>query len=90
MKIENIIYSKKFVERLKSLPREIIEIAIEKEVIFKDNPLHSSLRLHELKRRLRGLWSITIKKNCCIIFTRMDNGDILFVSIGKHDVYGSL
>jgi len=90
MKIDNIVYSKKFIERLRLLPKEIIEIAIEKEVIFRGNPLHSFLRLRELRGRLRGLWSITITNNYRIIFTRMDNGDVLFVSIGKHDIYGSL
>ena len=90
MKIENIVYSKKFIERLGLLPKEIIEIAIEKEVIFRENPLHSFLRLRELRGKLRGLWSITITKNYRIIFTRMDDGDILFVSIGNHDIYGSL
>ena len=90
MKIENIVYAKKLIEKLRLLPKEIIEIAIEKEAIFRNNPLHPSLRLHELKGKLKGLWSITITKNYRIIFTRMSNGDILFVSIGKHDIYGSL
>jgi len=90
MKIENIVYSNKFVKRLKSLPVKIVDLAIEKEILFKENPLHPSLRLHELKGELTGLWSISLNKSYRIIFTRMENGDILFVSIGKHDLYGKL
>lgn len=90
MKIDVVLYSKKFVKELKKLPAEIIEIAIIKEEIFKTNPLHSSLRLHELHGKLQGLWSISLTKNYRIIFERQLNGDILFISIGKHDIYKCL
>lgn len=90
MRIENILYSSEFVKRLKKLPLEIVKIAIQKEAIFKENPLHPSLRMHELKGSLAGAWSISLNKNYRIIFKRMDNGDILFISIGKHDLYGKL
>ena len=90
MIIIELYYSKKFVKELKKLPKEIIELAIKKETIFRKNPLHSSLRLHELHGKFEGIWSISITSNYRIIFERMDNGDILFVSIGKHDIYKSL
>jgi len=87
MIVKKIVYSSKFVKELKKLPREIIKIALEKEKIFKVNPLHPSLRLHALKGKLVGLWSISLTMNYRIIFERMPNGDILFISIGKHDIY---
>ena len=90
MIIKSIHYSKKFVKELKKLSREIIILAIKKESIFRKNPLHPSLRLHELHGKFKGIWSITIASNYRIIFERMDNGDILFISIGKHDIYNFL
>jgi len=87
MIIKNIHYSKKFIKELRELPRDIIDLAIKKEEIFKDNPLHPSIRLHELHGKFRGIWSISITSNYRIIFERMKNGDILFISIGKHDIY---
>lgn len=90
MIIKELYYSKKFVKELKALPKEIIKLAVKKEVIFKGNPLHPSLRLHELHGKFRGIWSISITGNYRIIFERMDNGDIMFISIGKHDIYKSL
>ena len=87
MIVQQILYSKKFVKELKKLPKKMLEIAIKKEQIFKDNPLHPSLRLHELHGKFMGLWSISITSNYRIIFERMTNGDILFISIGKHDIY---
>lgn len=90
MIVKELYYSKKFVKELKKLPEEIIKLAIKKEDIFKNNPLHPSLRLHELHGKFIGIWSISITGNYRIIFERMDNGDILFISIGKHDIYKSL
>ncbi len=87
MIIKQIHFSKKFVKDLKELPKQILDLAIKKEQIFKGNPLHSSLRLHELHGKFKGIWSISITSNYRIIFERMENGDIIFISIGKHDIY---
>jgi len=87
MIVNKIHYSRKFVKELRKLPKQIIDIAIKKEKIFRGNPLHSSLRIHELHGKFQGIWSISITSNYRIIFERMNNGDILFISIGKHDIY---
>lgn len=90
MMIEKILYSSKFIAELKKLPLELIALAAKKEKIFKENPLHPSLRLHGLQGKLAGFWSISITGGYRIIFKRQLNGDILFFSIGKHDIYRSL
>jgi len=90
MIVKKIVYSSRFADELKILSLEIIKIAIAKEKIFKANPLHPSLRLHPLKGKLDSLWSISLTMNYRIIFDRMPNGDILFISIGKHDIYRCL
>ena len=87
MIVKELYYSKKFVKELKKLPEEIIKLAAKKETVFKNNPLHFSLRLHELHGEFKGIWSISITGNYRIIFERMENGDIMFISIGKHDIY---
>ncbi len=90
MIISNIFYSPSFLKLAKKLPFDVFKIFEKKEKIFRLNPLHPSLRLHQLHANLSGLWSITINKNYRLIFQRQDNGDILFVSIGKHDIYKCL
>jgi addiction module RelE/StbE family toxin len=87
MIVKGIYYSKKFIKELKKLSQEILDLAIKKEEIFRINPLHPSLRLHELHGKFRGIWSISLTNNYRIIFERMPNGDILFISVGKHDIY---
>jgi addiction module RelE/StbE family toxin len=85
-----INYSSGFVKLLKKLPRDILQRAIIKERLFKENPLHPSLRLHSLKGSLEGLFSISINHDYRIIFKRQNNGLIVFISVGKHDIYKNL
>ena len=60
------------------------------ERLFRANPLHPSLRLHQLKGKLTGSWSISVTMNVRIIFARLENGEIVFYSVGQHDLYRSL
>ncbi|MFA4831220.1 MAG: type II toxin-antitoxin system mRNA interferase toxin, RelE/StbE family [Patescibacteria group bacterium] len=90
MIITKILYSSKFAVEFKKLPKELVILAAKKEKIFKANPLHPSLRLHALLGKLKGLWSISITGGYRIIFERQSNGDILFISVGKHDIYRNL
>lgn len=90
MILQGIYYSKTFEKQFRNLPREIQKRAIITEDLFKENPLHPSLRLHQLKSKLHGLWSLSINLNYRIIFKRKENGDILFISLGKHDLYKAL
>ncbi|NQT49872.1 type II toxin-antitoxin system mRNA interferase toxin, RelE/StbE family [Candidatus Kuenenbacteria bacterium] len=87
MIIRNIEYTKKFQKRLRDLPNEMQKVAFEKEDLFRHNPLHPSLRLHELHGKYKGIWTISINFSYRILFERQENGDILFLSIGKHDIY---
>ena len=90
MIVVNILYATRFVTELRKLPPELVALAVKKEKIFKENPLHPSLRIHGLQGTLKGLWSISISGGYRIVFERQTNGDILFISIGKHDIYRSL
>lgn len=85
----NIYYSRDFKEQWEKLPQEIKDSAIEKQKIFKENSLHPSLRLHPLKGKLKGMWSISINMQYRIIF-QLEEKDVVFVSIGKHDIYKNL
>jgi addiction module RelE/StbE family toxin len=86
----NIFYSPRSLKRLEKLPQEIIDLADEKVKIFEKNPWHPSLRIHPLKGELKGYWSISISKQYRLIFSHKENGDTLFLSIGKHDIYRNL
>ena len=87
MIIKKIYYDDKYIKQLMKIPTAIKKKAIEKEKILRDNPFHPSLRLHKLKGKLEGLWSISINKKFRAIFKPQGNGEILFLSIGVHSIY---
>lgn len=90
MVVRDILYSSDFTKQFRKLSPPIQKLAIKKEKLFKDSPTHPGLRFHALKGKLDGLFSISITMNYRIIFKRMENGDILFITIGKHDIYKNL
>ena len=87
MQVKEIHYNDDFKEQFLSLPKLIQKKACKSEQFFRKNPFHPSLRLHKLKGKLDGLWSISIDMKYRIIFKPLDNGVILFLSIGLHAIY---
>ncbi len=90
MLVAKILYHPDFVKSFKKLERPIQLQAVKTEKMFRDNPLHPSIRFHPLKGELSGLWSLSVNLKIRIIGRRMENGDIVFLSIGKHDLYQAL
>ncbi|MEK6616485.1 MAG: type II toxin-antitoxin system RelE/ParE family toxin, partial [Bacteroidota bacterium] len=84
MKIRSIHYNDGFALQFRALPLVIQKKALKAEQFFRANSFHPSLRLHKLKGDLDGLWSISIDRKYRIIFKALDNGIILFVSVGIH------
>jgi mRNA-degrading endonuclease YafQ of YafQ-DinJ toxin-antitoxin module len=87
MQVKEIHYNSQFEKQFLSLPKAIQKKACSKEKLFRENPFHPSLRLHKLKGKLDGLWSISIDMKNRIIFKPLENGIILFISIGMHAIY---
>lgn len=87
MKVSTILYHPTFVREFKKLTLVEQNRAVKTERLFRDNPLHPSLRLHALQGRLKGSWSISVNMNIRIIFERAEDGSVIFYSIGKHDIY---
>jgi len=87
MQIKEIHYNNQFEDQFLELPKTIQKKACKKEKIFKENPFHPSLRLHKLKGKLEGLWSISIDMKYRIIFKPLEDGVVLFISVGMHAIY---
>lgn len=87
MKIKAIHYDEDFEKQFKKLPKVIQKKACKTELLFRQNPFHPSLRLHKLEGKLKHLWSISLDKKYRIIFKSMEEGVILFISIGVHAIY---
>ncbi len=87
MLVKEILYHPKFIPELLRLSLSVQKRAIKTEQLFRQNPLHPSLRLHPLQGKLKGTWSISVTMGVRILFTRLDDGKIVFYSIGSHDIY---
>lgn len=87
MIIKIIKYSSQFESQFKNLPKKIQLKSAKKVELFRNNAFHPSLRLHKLEGKLNDLWSISIDYGHRIIFRVLDNGDVLFISIGTHAIY---
>ncbi|MFA6305479.1 MAG: type II toxin-antitoxin system mRNA interferase toxin, RelE/StbE family [Candidatus Gracilibacteria bacterium] len=87
MQIKKIHYYEVFEKQFESLPAQIKTKAVKKELLLRENPFHPSLRLHKLKGRLDGHWSIYIDMKYRLIFRIIDKETVLFHSIGTHAIY---
>lgn len=87
MQIKEIHYNDEFAKQFANLPKTVQKKACKKEYLFRENPFHPSLKLHKLKGKLDSLWSISIDMKYRIIFKPLENGVILFISIGAHAIY---
>ena len=87
MKVQEIHANKGFESQFKTLPAHIQQKAVKTETLFRANPFHPSLRLHKLKGKLDGLWSISLDRSHRIIFEVLEDGNVLFISIGRHSIY---
>ncbi len=80
-------YSKRFLKSLDKLPRKIIDKAESKERIFRENPFHSTLRTHKLTGKEKESWAFWIDFHYRIKFIFLSGGEVLFLDVGKHDIY---
>ncbi len=82
-----IIYSVEFAKSYRKLPEEIKERAEEKEKIFRKDPFDKRLSTHNLKGKLKGLYSFSIDRNYRIVFEFDESRNAIFHIAGNHDIY---
>ena len=80
-------YSKKFLRQLERLPKRIVDLAQEKEVIFRENSFDPRLDTHKLHGKEKEVWAFSVTHRCRIKFLFLPGGGVLFLEIGRHDIY---
>ncbi len=83
----NIDYSRAFLKTALQLPKKLIGLVEEKELIFKNNPFHPSLRTHKLHGKEKEVWAFSINYHYRIKFVFLADKHVLFMDIGLHDIY---
>lgn len=87
MTIARIEASKQFRKRAEKLSPPLQQKLKKALLLFRSNPLHPSLRLHQLSGKWEGYWSISLDRRYRAIFLIRENGDVLFLSVGTHAIY---
>ncbi len=87
MQVRNIYYDEGFVKQLRRLPWRIQKKTFQSQKLFREDPFYPSLRLHKLHGKFEDYWSISLTRQYRIIFFVIEEGNILFVSIGTHSIY---
>lgn len=77
-------FKKAFKKRIKG-NKELEKKYWEKVGVFIKDPFDRILKTHKLSGKLQDLWSFSIEYDSRIIFYFTDNGNVVFVDLGKHD-----
>ncbi len=78
-------YTPEFARRYRELPRTIQQKAERREVLFRSNPFHPSLRTEKLAPREKEYWSFRIDREYRIIFRFGDDHSVYFLTCGHHN-----
>ena len=84
-----IRYRKTFSKRYKKLPPKIQRQFDDRLRLFVKNPSDPLLKLHPLRGRYAGYWSINVTSDYRALFVRKSDSAIMFMLIGTHSqLYG--
>lgn len=87
MKTKEIKYTPTFKKALNKLPKDIQNLAISREIIFRADAFDSRLKTHKLKGKFSAYYSFSINYSYRIVFRFLNPDKVLFVDCGDHSVY---
>jgi mRNA-degrading endonuclease YafQ of YafQ-DinJ toxin-antitoxin module len=76
-----------FIRQLNSLEEDLQEEVIEKVELFKNRKYHKQLKVHKLKGRLAGRYSLSVNFQTRIVFKYEKKDEAVLLVVGSHDVY---
>lgn len=87
MRVKEIRIYQQFEKSYKKLSQKVKAGAAIKEKIFKENPFHPTLKTHKLHGKEKEAWAFWINQKYRIKFIFLEEGVVLFLDIGTHDIY---
>jgi len=84
-----IQFSARFKKQYKKLSKKIQDQFDDRLQLFISDPLNPRLRIHPLKGKFLGYWSMNVSGDLRVIYQRIGNELVIFVLIGTHsELYG--
>ncbi len=84
MKIQ---YTSYFQRKFKKIPRDLQQIVLKREEMFRENPFDPRLKTHKLQGKLKGYCSFSITYKNRILFEFITPQEVLFVDVDDHSIY---
>lgn len=85
--VKRISYSSYFLRQVKKIPQKDKKLLNKFEKIFREDCFSLRLKTHKLSGKLEGFWACSLSYKIRILFEFNDDGDIILVDIGTHDIY---
>jgi len=82
-----IVYAPSFLRQIKSLEKLLLEEAVEKIELLKNEDSHKFLKVHKLKGKMGGLYSFSVNYKFRIVFQYESKNAVDLLWIGTHDIY---
>ena len=79
-----VIFAGRFVKQFRKLPAPFREQFFERLKLLADNPSDPRLRLHPLRGKYAGHWSINVNGDLRALFMRRGDDIVIFAMIGTH------
>lgn len=84
-----IQYLAVFKKQFKKLPQKLQDQFEERLRLFLEDPVHPQLRVHPLKGKYAGYWSMNISGDLRALYLQKGDEVIIFALIGTHSqLYG--
>lgn len=84
-----VIFHRTFLRQYKKVPSRAQEQFYERLELWLENPTHPSLRIHTLKGKYTGYWSMNITGDIRALYREEGKEVVIFAFIGTHSqLYG--
>lgn len=85
--IRRVDISWRFENEFKKLPRRIQNLAHKKDILFRKNAFHPSLRTHKLHGALSDDWAYSVNQQYRVHFYFVDDHTVVYANMGTHEIY---
>jgi mRNA interferase YafQ len=85
MKIELSSKFRKAYKRLAAKKPEVAVIALEKILLFSQQPTNPILKFHKLQGEYEGLYSFSVEYDVRVIVDLVNSNEAILLMIGTHD-----
>ena len=84
-----IIFHRIFRQQYKKVPPKVQEQLCERLQLWQEEPTHPSLRVHALKGKYAGYWSMNVTGDLRALYREVGDEIVIFAFIGTHSqLYG--